>query len=97
MPTNSSGDGLRLALVAHDAKKDQLIEWAAGTRKHPVNGDIICHRYHRWQDNGRTTSVECDLSQERATWWRSTIGIDNLRGRFGRTYLLHRPSFPHAT
>ena len=27
MPTNSSGDGLRLALVAHDAKKDQLIEW----------------------------------------------------------------------
>ena len=27
MPTNSSGDGLRLALVAHDAKKNQLIEW----------------------------------------------------------------------
>lgn len=28
MSTNSSADSLRLALVAHDAKKDSLVEWA---------------------------------------------------------------------
>lgn len=78
MSTSSSANALRLALVAHDAKKAVMVDWVQGYAPVLKQAHLFCNRHHGGKDQEYPSHLECDLLGKRSSGRGSAIGCDDL-------------------
>lgn len=84
-----------IAVVAHDLKKDTMIEWARSHRSTLVEFAL----YGTGTTGGRLSrAVDLGITclKKRASWWGRTNRRDDCRETPRCSVLLHRPTLGHA-